>query len=113
MPYSQSIERAFKSRIGEGGIDDQAFARMLAHAEGELENLRDKYRRGVLPLLRLPERTDDFPALKRAAKKSPLIVSAVSGAGVTDVLRALFQVIEKARGRVAVEASPERAAWQP
>jgi glucose-6-phosphate isomerase len=69
MPYSQSIERAFKSRIGEGGIDDQAFARMLAHAEGELENLRDKYRRGVLPLLRLPERTDDFPALKRAAKK--------------------------------------------
>ena len=69
MPYSHSIERAFKSRIGEGGIDDQAFAQMLAHAEGELENLRDKYRRGVLPLLRLPERTDDFPALKRAAKK--------------------------------------------
>ena len=69
MPYSHSIERAFKSRIGEGGIDDQAFAQMLAHAEGELENLRDKYRRGALPLLRLPERTDDFTALKLAAKK--------------------------------------------
>ena len=69
MPYSHSIERAFKSRIGEGGIDDQAFAQMLAHAEGELENLRDKYRRGALPLLRLPERTDDLAALREAAKK--------------------------------------------
>jgi glucose-6-phosphate isomerase len=69
MPYSHSIERAFKSRIGEGGIDDQAFARTLAHAEGELENLRRAYRSRALPLLGLPERTDDLAPLRKAAKK--------------------------------------------
>src|SRR5271155_2181962 len=35
--------------------------------------------------------------LKRAAKKNPLVVSAVSGEGVADVLRALLKVIQKAR----------------
>ena len=33
--------------------------------------------------------------LKRAAKKQPLVVSAVSGDGVAEVLRALYRVIEK------------------
>ena len=69
MPYTYSIERAFKSRIGEGGVDDQAFARLLAHAEGELENLRKAHRNGSLPLLRLPEKSDDFVPLKQAVKK--------------------------------------------
>ncbi len=64
MPYTHSIERAFKSRIGEGGVDDQAFARLLAHAEGELENLRKAHRSGSLPLLRLPEKIDDLPSLR-------------------------------------------------
>jgi glucose-6-phosphate isomerase len=69
MPYTHSIERAFKSRIGEGGVDDQAFARLLAHAEGELENLRKAHGNGSLPLLRLPEKSDDFVLLKQAVKK--------------------------------------------
>ena len=69
QPYTQSIERAFRSRIGDGGIDDQAFAQMLSHAEGELENLRKAYRDGSLQLLRLPERTDDLAALRTTAKK--------------------------------------------
>jgi len=67
--YHHSIERAFRSRIGDGGIDDQAFAQMLSHVEGELENLRKAYREGSLPLLRLPERTDDYPALRKAVTK--------------------------------------------
>ena len=50
--------------------------------------------------------------LKRAAKKQPLVVSAVSGDGVAEVLRALYQVIEKARP-TAVEASTTTSAWQP
>jgi GTP-binding protein len=50
--------------------------------------------------------------LKRAAKKTPLVVSAVSGDGVAEVLRALFKVIEQAR-RGGVETSEEEAAWQP
>ncbi len=50
--------------------------------------------------------------LKRAAKKQPLVVSAVSGDGVAEVLRALYRVIEKARP-TAAEASTTTSAWQP
>ena len=50
--------------------------------------------------------------LKRAAKKTPLVVSAVSGEGVPEVLRALFKVIEQARRPMAAP-SPADAAWQP
>ena len=50
--------------------------------------------------------------LKRASKKTPLVLSAVSGDGVNDVLRALFKVIARARKG---EAEPEVAdeAWHP
>jgi len=50
--------------------------------------------------------------LKRAAKKNPFFISAVSGDGVAEVLRALLQVIDKAR-RGAVAPSTVDAAWQP
>jgi GTPase len=49
--------------------------------------------------------------LARAANKSPLLLSGVSGEGVTEVLRALFEVIEQARFGAQAEAEP--AAWQP
>jgi GTPase len=50
--------------------------------------------------------------LKRASKKTPLVMSGVSRDGVNEVLRALFKVIEQARKG---EAEPEvaDAAWQP
>jgi GTPase len=50
--------------------------------------------------------------LKRAAKRPPLVVSAVSGAGVAETLRALLEVIEEARGRAAA-ADAARPAWTP
>src|SRR5258708_20762883 len=50
--------------------------------------------------------------LKRAAKKTPLVVSAVSGDGVAEVLRALLKVIEQAR-HSGVEAGAADAAWHP
>jgi len=50
--------------------------------------------------------------LKRAAKKTPLVVSAVSGDGVEAVLRAVLKVIEQAR-RGGVETHAADAAWQP
>ena len=50
--------------------------------------------------------------LKRAAKKTPLVVSAVSGDGVDVVLRELLKIIEQAR-RGGVEAHATDAAWQP
>jgi GTPase len=50
--------------------------------------------------------------LKRVAKKAPLVVSAVSGDGVAEVLRALWKVIETAR-RDGVETSAADVAWHP
>jgi GTPase len=53
--------------------------------------------------------------LKRASKKTPLVLSAVSGNGVNEVLRALFKVIERARKGDTSEPAPKvaDAAWQP
>jgi GTP-binding protein len=49
--------------------------------------------------------------LKRAAKTAPLVVSAATGAGVDEVLRALLSVIERAR--TPSDAPAHAAAWQP
>ena len=49
--------------------------------------------------------------LKRAAKKTPLVISAATGAGVPEVLRALLQVIDQ--GRRAEQPSATVEAWQP
>jgi GTP-binding protein len=50
--------------------------------------------------------------LKRAAKQAPLVVSAVSGEGVADVLRALSKMIDQERHGTAV-FNTAAAAWQP
>jgi GTPase len=50
--------------------------------------------------------------LKRAAKKTPLVISAVSGDGVRDALRALLKVVDEAR-HGGSERHAESAAWQP
>jgi GTPase len=50
--------------------------------------------------------------LKRAAKQTPFVISAVSGEGVKDVLRALLKVVDEARGS-SVERKPVAAAWHP
>jgi GTPase len=50
--------------------------------------------------------------LKRAAKKTPLVLSAVSGAGVPEALRALLAVIDGAR-LTDTDAEEPEAAWSP
>jgi GTPase len=50
--------------------------------------------------------------LKRVAKKSPLVVSAVSGEGVKEILRTLLKIIEEARRETGVQRAA-RAAWHP
>jgi GTPase len=49
--------------------------------------------------------------LKRATKKAPLVISAVSGEGVREVLRALLKVIEDARS--AAKPRERDVAWHP
>ncbi len=50
--------------------------------------------------------------LKRVAKKTPLVLSAVSGDGVPDALRALLTFIDNAR-RSTAEPNAADAAWHP
>jgi GTP-binding protein len=49
--------------------------------------------------------------LKRAAGKTPLILSGATGKGVPEALRALAAVIDKARG--VRESASDAAAWRP
>ncbi|MBI1202365.1 MAG: GTPase ObgE [Rhodopseudomonas sp.] len=52
--------------------------------------------------------------LKKAAKKTPVLLSSASGQGVTDVLRELFRIITAAGGGSEVKSKEEKAqAWQP
>jgi GTP-binding protein len=52
--------------------------------------------------------------LKRAAKKTPLLLSAHSGSGVPEALRALAQVIDKAAGKTTSRKGRTAvSAWQP
>jgi GTP-binding protein len=55
-------------------------------------------------------------ALKKAAGATPLIVSAASGEGVKEVLRALAAEVRNLRGQTKEEARPEKASsrgWRP
>ena len=50
--------------------------------------------------------------LKKACKKTPLLLSSASRQGVQDVLRALFKVIDAAR-EGADTADAKEETWQP
>jgi GTP-binding protein len=51
--------------------------------------------------------------LKKACKKTPLVLSSASGQGVKEVLRALFKVIDAARESATDQPKSKEAAWQP
>jgi GTP-binding protein len=55
---------------------------------------------------------EQLARLKRAAKKVPLVVSAATGQGVPEVLRALLSVIDAARV-AGGEREPKASGWQP
>ena len=51
--------------------------------------------------------------LKRAAKRVPLVVSAATGEGVPEVLRALAKMVDQARSDSHEPAPARTPAWQP
>jgi len=51
--------------------------------------------------------------IKRASKKAPLLLSAHSGAGVPEALRALLKIIDSSGGTTAARRRAEAVAWQP
>jgi GTP-binding protein len=50
--------------------------------------------------------------LKKACKKTPMVLSSASGQGVTEVLRALWKFIDQARADADTSEAKEEA-WQP
>ncbi len=58
-------------------------------------------------------RKKQIASLKRAAKKEPVLMSAHSGAGVTDALRALFRTVEEDRMAEAEASAPVKTEWRP
>jgi len=54
-----------------------------------------------------------FEALKRAAKKKPLVLSAVSGEGVREALFALAREINRAKKEDAAASDKPKEAWRP
>jgi GTP-binding protein len=50
--------------------------------------------------------------LKRAAKKTPLVLSGATGAGVPEALRALLKAIDEARS-IVPDRARESVGWQP
>ncbi len=51
--------------------------------------------------------------LKRAAKKTPLLLSSASGAGVAEAKRALLKIVDEAGGSTMTRRRDAAAAWQP
>jgi len=54
-----------------------------------------------------------FEALKRAAKKKPLVLSAVSGEGVREALFALAREINRAKKEDAAASDAPKETWRP
>jgi GTP-binding protein len=101
----------------DGTSEDPAAAYRTVRGELEAydEALADKPE--IVALSKCDAMTDDqikaqVKALKKAAKKTPLVLSAHSRQGVPEALRALLDVIDEARAEA--EPKPEdAAAWQP
>ncbi len=56
---------------------------------------------------------EQLARLKRAAKRTPLVLSSASGQGVPEVLRALLSVIDEARKATEAPMAASESAWHP
>ena len=56
---------------------------------------------------------EQLARLKRAAKRTPLVLSSASGQGVPEVLRALLSVIDEARKATEAPLAASESAWHP
>lgn len=69
MPYQHDVDACFADRIGEHGLVRASVAPLLAASADGLAWLRDVHGDGSVPMLRLPERTDDLAALEAIAAR--------------------------------------------
>ena len=100
---------------GTGEQADEAYKTVRAELSAYGEGLEEKPE--VVALSKADAMSADdikqqVARLKRVAKKSPLVVSAVSGEGMKEVLRTLLKIIEDARRGTDAPPAPH-VAWQP
>jgi GTP-binding protein len=99
---------------GEHAGNDYKTVRAELEAYGE--GLADKHE--IVALTKIdaltPEAIKQQAArLKRASKKTPLLLSAHSGKGVVEAKRALLDIIDEGGGTTAARRRAEAPAWQP
>src|SRR5918998_1671496 len=69
MALEQSIDLAFASRIGEGGLEQAAFETALGEVGEAMKRLSEDDASGRLPLLHMPRASDDLAAVREAAAR--------------------------------------------
>jgi glucose-6-phosphate isomerase len=78
MSVLQSIDHAREEHVGPHGVADVAYAQALARSAEALAWIRARHLDGKLPLLRLPEKTDDIADIEAVAQRL--------AAGATDIV---------------------------
>jgi len=102
---------------GTGEHAGKDYKTVRAELEAYGGDLADKHE--IVALSKIDDMTPELikeqaARLKRAAKKTPLLLSAHSGSGVPEALRALAQVIDKAAGKTTSRKGRTAvSAWQP
>ncbi len=56
---------------------------------------------------------EQLARLKRAAKRTPLVLSSATGRGVPEALRALLAIVDEAKGAEREAQAPAAAEWRP
>jgi GTP-binding protein len=101
---------------GTGGHAGEAYKTVREELKAYGQGLKDKFE--IVALSKIdaltPEEIKQQAArLKRASKKTPLLLSAHSGAGVPEVLRGLLAIVDQAGDAVRSRRSDKQPAWQP
>ena len=99
---------------GEHAGEDYKTVRGELNAYGQ--GLEDKHE--IVALTKIDAMTPEAikqqaARLKRASKKTPLLLSALSGKGVVEAKRALLGIIDEGGGTTAARRRAEAPAWQP
>jgi glucose-6-phosphate isomerase len=69
MLYQHDTKNCFADAIGDSGLNEESFALVLNETGAALDVIAQAYRDNSLPLLRLPEASEDIIALKPIAEK--------------------------------------------
>ena len=107
MPYSQSTELCLDTAAGSGGLTQQALDDAVEHARPVFDWLKAAHRDGTIPLLSLPNRSEDLDAGRRAVEQlargaTDIVMLGTGGSSLGAQALDCF-----ARWRFRGEASPE------